>query len=504
MEDPVWASFIVWSAWLLIAIVIDGLLIPFKLIISHRSRRKTKNNINDDLPRVSVVVPAHNEEGNIERCLISLINNDYPQDKLEIIVVDDGSKDDTTNIVKQCKVDAIARRKKLKLIEKMHTGKVHTLNTGLRQITGDIIITIDADARLAPDAIRNIVTPFVEDGNVGAATGYVEIQWDGTKKENFWKMFLSKCEFLEYLSSFNVERNYQSFIDSIYTMSGAFSAFRRNIIGKIGGYWPVTVSEDTYATMMLHKNKVDIVNVPEAVAVVDAITDYDTLYSQRVRWARGQLEVAAMHQDSLSGEYLRTSCMDILSIARDQKDPKLLKLFFSSVAGKISDKICGLADRTYRSFGLLGLPRILFVDHTIAFPRLMWVFVLLMFPVLGLYINLLPLVIVLMYLFYVVVESLVILFAYHHSNDATRLKIEESYHYVLLLPLYRLITFCFRVSAFLHILKEPPGWKVNGPVNGFKNGLNNVKNGINGNAITTIFQIRHLFNFIALIKNRGK
>jgi len=64
--------------------------------------------------------------------------------------------------------------------------------------------------------------------------------------------------------------------------------------------------------------------------------------------------------------------------------------------------------------------------------------------------------------------------------------------------------FCFRVSAFLHVLKEPPGWKVAGPVNGFKNGVNGVKNGVNGSIATAIFQIGSMFNFINLMRKRGK
>lgn len=506
MEDPIWVGLMIWATWLLIAILIDGVMIPYKMHLSNKARRRVKNNIDTErLPRVSVVIPAHNEEEKINDCIISLVNNEYPANKMEIIVVDDGSKDNTRNIVKQSQVDTIISGKELKLIEKGHTGKVHTLNTGLRQTTGDVIVTIDADARLASDAIKNIVTPFVEDEDVGAATGYIEIRWDNTKKDDFLKMFFSKSEFLEYLSSFNFERSYQSFVDSIYTMSGAFSAFRRNIIGSIGGYWPTTVSEDMHVTMMLHHKKVRIVNVPDAVAYVDAITDYDTLYSQRVRWARGQLEVASMHQDTFKEKvYEETTFRDLLSIIIDQKDIKLIKLLGDYIKNKISCKIRELREKTYRSYGFMGLQRILFVDHTIAFPRLIWVFILIMFPMLGLYATLLPVIVVLMYAFYVFIDSAVLMFAYHHSNPKTKEKIEESYHYVLLLPLYRLMIFCFRVSAFLHVLNEPPGWKVAGPVNGFKNGVNGIKNGVNGSIATAIFQIGGMFNFINLMRKRGK
>ncbi|MGC9516935.1 MAG: glycosyltransferase [Methanomicrobiales archaeon] len=504
MEDPLWVSLMVWTTWILIAIIIDGLLIPIKLYYSRKSILKIdRESIKDEsLPNISVVIPAHNEEEIIHQCIMSLLVTEYPNNKIELIVVDDGSSDNTVNVVKKCQVDAILYGKELRIIEKSHTGKVHTLNTGIRQTKGDVIITIDADIMVAKEALKNIAKPFVEDPEIGAATGYIEIKWDENKKDNFLQMFFSKSEFLEYLSSFNFERSYQSFVYSIYTMSGAFSAFRRSIIGKIGGYWPVTVSEDMHATMMLHKKKIKIVNVPDAVAFADAITDYDTLYSQRVRWARGQLEVASMKNEEprVNQETLK----DILGIVKDQRDPKLMNLAGSYLKSKLVNYFKTLKKKTFKYYDLMGLPRIVFIDHTIAFPRLIWVFILLMFPVMGLYTEILPLVALLMYIFYVLIDSVVIIFAYHHSNPSTQNKIEESYHYVFLLPIYRLIIFCFRLSAFLHILNEPAGWKVEGPINGFKNGVKDARNDIGVSVSSTIFHIGNFFNSINLIKKRGK
>lgn len=502
MEDPFWVIFLIWGTWLVIAIIIDGLFTPFKLYFSKKARRKVKSKITDkELPYISLVVPAHNEEKYIINCLESIIKNKYPSGKLEIIVVDDGSTDDTLNIVKKYQFNARKYGKELIIIKKAHTGKVHTLNTGLRNCKGNIIICVDADVKLAPDSIKNIVIPFIEDKNVGAATGYIEVLWDKADKNNFIEMFFSKCEFLEYLSSFNFERSYQSFINSIYTMSGAFSAFRRDIIGKIGGYWPVTVSEDMHATMMLHDKKIQIVNVPEATAYVDAIIDYDTLYSQRVRWARGQLEVASMHKSTYEGSYKKATIKDILGIVKEQKNLELLLDYLKS---KISNKINGLKQKTYKSFGLFGLARILFIDHTIGFPRLLWVFVLLLFPVFGLYTYLLPIVAIFMYLFYLIVDISIIIFVYYNSGSETRLKIEKSFIFVLLLPIYRLMTYSFRMSAFLHVLNEPADWKVKGPVNGFKNGFNNAKNGLNGEIVSIFFNIMNSFNFIEKRRKRGK
>lgn len=482
MEDPLWVNILIWGTWLLVALIVDGIMVPIKLYLSRKGRRQIKNNETYEFPYVNVVVPSHNEEDHIGQCLKSIFDCDYTANNMEVIVVDDGSTDGTLKKVEKYREYAREHGKKLRIIEKGYTGKVHTLNTGLKHCKGSIIITVDSDVKLAQNAIKNIVIPFIENKNVGAATGYIEIEWDNADPHNFLETFFSKCEFLEYLSSFNFERSYQSIIDSIYTMSGAFSAFRRKVIGNVGGYWPITVAEDMHVTMMLHDKKIPIVNVPEAVAFVDSITNFDSLYSQRVRWARGQLEVASMCDEKTQSLEEEVSLRDMMSIARNQRSLKLLKEYFMEKASK---KICGLKEKTFKSFGFLGLQRILFVDHTIAFPRLLWVFVLLIFPLFGLYTDVLIIVAFLMYVFYVIMDAVVIFFAYNHSSRKTQVKIERSYNYVFLLPIYRLMIFCFRISAFLQTLNEPATWKVSGPVNKLKN---NIKNESKNSIITTLFK----------------
>lgn len=502
MEDPFWVLLLIWGTWLLIAIVIDGLLVPFKLYYYNKARKKVNINVSwEDLPLVSIVVPVYNESKNIENCLTSIIRNLYNPQNLEIIVVDDGSRDDTIEIANKCYHNALKHGIKLTIIEKEHTGKVHTLNTGIKCARGDIIITIDADIVLEQKAIKSIVTPFVSNKSIGAASGYIEIMWDNANKNDFLEMFFSKCEFLEYLSSFNFERTYQSFIQSVYTMSGAFSAFRREMIGKFGEYWPMTVSEDMHVTMLLHNKKIAIINVPEAIAYVNAITDYDTLYSQRLRWARGQLEVASMFEDTFHGGCEKTSLYDVLSIMLYQKS---IRIIIDYLKGIIRGKIGKFKQHNLKSFGFFGLQRILLVDHTIGFPRLLWVFVLLIFPLFGLYPYLLPLIIILMYLFYLFLDATIILFIFYHSNNISKHKIRESYHFITLLPLYKMMTYFFRMSAFLHILNEPPKWKVPGPLNGFKNGIYDFKNGVNNAKISSIHNLVNQFNLRNLKKKKGK
>ncbi|MDI3550004.1 MAG: hypothetical protein PWQ15_1106 [Methanobacterium sp.] len=563
MQDPSWVVILVWGTWLLLTIIIDGVPIPFKLYFSSKTRRKVDPKVTDDaLPKVSVVVPAHNEEANIGICLESLVESEYPDGKMEIILVDDGSTDGTLNKARSFESKAESHGKKLRIITKSHTGKVQTLNTGLKKCRGSIIITIDADAKMAPDAIHNIVVPFVQEPEVGAATGYIEIivpdsgmvydkntritpnsinniipvgdsmeievitpfyeyinrddvttcsiavtapscrevtssiqvrKYEGDHN-GLLETFFSRCEFLEYITAFNFERSYQSFAGSIYSMSGAFSAFRREVIGKVGGYWPLTVAEDMHITMMLHNRQISIVHVPEAVAYVDAITDYDTLYSQRVRWARGQIEVASMQEKQCPIGQEDISFRDMLSIAWQDKS---LGMIGSYIVTKLSNRVQRLKQCTYRSFNFMGLQRILLVDHTIAFPRLLWVFVLALFPILGLYLYIIPVVALLLYAFYVAIDTVVIVFVYQHSPENTRYKIERYFPFIVFLPIYRLMTFFFRLSAFLQVLKEPSDWTVDGPVNSFKEGIEETKKeayAAKETVVTALFQLAHVLN----------
>jgi len=154
MQDPSWVVILVWGTWLLLTILIDGVPIPFKLYFSRKTMRKIDINPEDDeLPEVSIVVPAHNEEARIGLCLESLIEAEYPPGKMEIIFVDDGSTDRTLDKAESFVFPAEAQGKNLRIIKKPHTGKVQTLNTGLKKTKGSIIITIDADARMAPESI---------------------------------------------------------------------------------------------------------------------------------------------------------------------------------------------------------------------------------------------------------------------------------------------------------------------------------------------------------------
>ncbi len=476
MMEGLWAFLIFWSVWILIPILVDGVdsLYRIILVLAKGRKREEFKVSEEDLPNVSVIIPARNEAKVIDRCLNSLKIQDYPHDKLEVIVVDDGSTDGTSSIVNG-HINGNDRNNKngyingngvringkfipigdfggvIKLLVKKGEGKAAALNAGISLAHGEIIINIDSDVVLVPNAIRKMAEAFLKDKTLGAATGNIEINWEiieerdrhgnlvldrngeiKLKKLTSMEMFLAKCQFLEYLNAFRLGRQAQDITKSMFTLAGAFSAFRRYVLLKSSLYQAKTVSEDADLTLDIHRQKVRIGYVAEAKAYLEPVTDWDKLYAQRIRWDRGKMEVCGLHGD---------------------------------IVGNLK----------FGNLGWLGLPKMLLIDHTMAFPRLIWTFLLPLFFLFGYSPIVIFYSLVAMYLFYMTIDFLTTAFAYYLVDNDTKKVIGSSFFYCFWLPLYRFILFYFRVSGYLVVFKDPPTWSVSGPINGFRNGLNNYK-----------------------------
>jgi cellulose synthase/poly-beta-1,6-N-acetylglucosamine synthase-like glycosyltransferase len=413
----------------------------------------------EELPSVAVIVPAHNEAALIDRCLTSLKAQDYPHDRMEIVVVDDGSTDETAEIA-EAHVhggdgrDLVIRGEKIAVgpfagrflvIRNGHAGKAHALNTGIDACDAEIVVNVDSDVVLAPGSVRAIAEAFVRDPRLGAATGNVEIDWemleardesggivlaeDGLpvpRRLSAGERFLARSQFLEYVSSFRLGRHAQSITDSMYTLAGACSAFRRSSLEAARGYSNRTVSEDTDITWMLHRAGVRIGFVPKARVLLEPVTTWDALYAQRVRWARGQLEVTALNMES------RDAHMD--ERGRMRRD---------------------FARRR-------TLAKMLLFDHTLAFPRLVWAPLILFFPLLGYSPRLIAVALLAMYALYLAIEVVDALACFSVAEEDTRERIEHCGWTLLGLPAYRFVVFHFRFSGFLVTLTEEQQWTVPG------------------------------------------
>ena len=210
----------------------------------------------------------------------------------------------------------------------------------------------------------------------------------------------------------------------MYTLAGACSAFRRADFEKAAFYSNRTVSEDTDMTWALHRAGVQIGFIPLARVFLEPVTNWDELYGQRVRWARGQLEVARCNDDLVGG----------------------------------------------KKFGTLSrreLPKMLLLDHTLAFPRLVWTPLVLFFPLLGYSPALIAIAIIAMYVFYVGIEVISMLAVFAIAEEDSRHRIERSAWSVLGLPIFRFVVFHFRFSGFLVALTEEQKWTVTGGVSEF-------------------------------------
>jgi cellulose synthase/poly-beta-1,6-N-acetylglucosamine synthase-like glycosyltransferase len=232
-------------------------------------------------PRISVIVPAYNEENVIRLTIESLLATDYP-DK-EIIIVDDGSKDKTLEI-------AMEYKDKIKLIHKENGGKASALNQGLLYATGEIVTIVDADTIIGHSSLRHIAKAMAEE-NVAAVAGNVKIR----NKVNW----LTWCQALEYMSGIQIMRRGLDYFGAITIVPGALGAFRKKKLIEAGTYHKDTLVEDFDATMKVLRSGMIVSGSSAATAYTQAPQTLRDYYRQRKRWYRGNLQVLRRHSDVL-------------------------------------------------------------------------------------------------------------------------------------------------------------------------------------------------------------
>ncbi len=177
-----------------------------------------------ELPSLTVVIPAFNEGAGVRTSIGSVMRSNYPSDKLHLIVVDDGSTDDTwTHIQQVCGPHHDNNVQTLRLPS--NRGKRHALYEGFALAEGDIVVTLDSDSTLRSDSLRNLIAPIVKDQNVGAVAGKVLVQ-------NRNQSLLTRMLGVRYILGFDFVRAYQSELNTVWCCPGALQAYRRNVIDK--------------------------------------------------------------------------------------------------------------------------------------------------------------------------------------------------------------------------------------------------------------------------------
>ena len=271
-------------------------------------------------PAISILVPAYNEQAGISASIRSMLQLSYSE--YEIIVINDGSKDKTLEVLKRAfdlqpfpeafdrqletqPVRAIYRsavHTNLRVIDKLNGGKADSLNAGLNLARHPLFCGVDADSLLERDSLQRVVRPFLRDSRVVATGGTVRVA-NGCEIEggfltrvrlptNVWALF----QVVEYLRAFLFGRLGWSQLNAMLIISGAFGLFKSSVVIGAGGYRPKTIGEDMELVVRMHRMLRDqgvdyrVEFVPEPVCWTEAPEDLKTLRNQRIRWQRGLSE----------------------------------------------------------------------------------------------------------------------------------------------------------------------------------------------------------------------
>lgn len=242
----------------------------------------------DELPTCSVIVPAYNEGKQVYDTLMSLAKSNYPNKKLQLISIDDGSKDDTWVWMLMAKKTLGDRLEIYQQPE--NKGKRHALYRGFNLGTGDIFVTVDSDSIVTEDTMRNLVSPFVKDDNCGAVAGNIRVL--NNKKE-----ILPKMLDVSFVMSFEFVRSAESNLNSVLCTPGALAAYRRSAVFNCLPEWinqtfmgqPSDIGEDRAMTNMILKQGQHVLFQKNAVAYTNVPEKYPGLYKMFIRWARSNV-----------------------------------------------------------------------------------------------------------------------------------------------------------------------------------------------------------------------
>jgi len=232
---------------------------------------------------VSVLIAAFNEGKVIASTLKSVMATDY-LGELEVVVVDDGSKDDTAAEVERFAVT----EPRVKLIRQENTGKSGALRNAIAHSRHGILVFLDADTHFERRTIGALMDKL-SDPKVAAVSGHAKV---GNRRN-----FVTRCQSLEYACGFNLDRRAYSEWNCITVIPGAVSAFRRSAIEEAGGFSHDTLAEDTDLTLTLHRLGHRLEYAPDAVAWTEAPETWRGLAKQRVRWCFGTIQCLWKHRD---------------------------------------------------------------------------------------------------------------------------------------------------------------------------------------------------------------
>ena len=411
------SSIVFWMAWVIIPLIMEVMpaifdsFILIKKKIVNRKRKELKY-----FPEITLIIPVYNSADTLKGCIRSIYESDYDNSLIHIMLVNNQGKDNSFEVFMECQQEFPGLSMNWMNAKQ---GKSKALNLALFNSHGKYIIHIDSDGELHKDALKNMITQFEQQEDVDCVTGVVLTNprmIDET--EGFFMRLFRKTEFFEYCQAFLAGRNFESEFNSIYTLSGAFSAFRKSTILKTQLYNTDTVCEDTHVTFQVRNNLKKKVRIcTDAFFFVDPIEDMNKLYTQRQRWQRGEMEVAHMFAD---------------------RGLSSAKGFFSNF-----------------------VVRLLMYDHTFAFPRMIWYFALICLAFMNYPMKLVVVSVLLIYLLYTLSTFLFYLNICSFLSKYKDLQryYRRKWYLVFLLPLFNFLVFWFRFAGIINSIKGDQVWR---------------------------------------------
>ena len=260
------------------------------LWLSYRPFRSVDD---EDLPAVSVVIPAYNEGPLVLDSIRSVAQNDYPKDKLQIIVVDDGSTDDTWRFIRMAASETPLNIETIR--QPVNKGKRHALYEGFQLATGEVWVTIDSDSIVERSALRNGVAPIVLDQRIGLVAGCVKVL-------NRNDSFITRILKVQFSLSFAFSRAYQSMIRGLLTTPGALSLYRAAAVRPVLQKWlnqtflgrPCLTGEDRSMTNLIAAQGFHSFFQSNAIVWAQMPASYSGMSKMFLRWARSNIRETAV------------------------------------------------------------------------------------------------------------------------------------------------------------------------------------------------------------------
>ncbi len=409
-------SFIFWAAWIIIPVLMEIVPSVGSVIVLLKKRLiPPKYEKPIIYPEISLLIPVYNSQDSLEACISSINDSDYPNDKIRIFLVNNQGQDDSFKVFTEC------QKKFPQLMMQWlnaKQGKSKALNLALFNSEGKYIIHIDSDGILDKKALTNMVDKFESDLSIDCMTGAILTMPDQIEEyKGFFAKLLRKMEFMEYAQAFLAGRNYASELNAIYTLSGAFSAFRKSTVLKSQLYNTDTICEDTQITFqMKYLQKKRVYMCENAIFYVDPIEDMNKLYTQRQRWQRGSLEVSHLFM---------------------KKRMNPLKIF---------------TDVNIRT---------LMYDHTFAFPRVIWYLALICLVLMKYSFESIVYSTLFIFLLYILIGYCYYFTTIGFLSDFKEIRryYARQWYVIPMLPLFNFMVFFIRLAGVVNSINTDSAWK---------------------------------------------